>query len=79
MPIVLPFRAVRPAGAPDPSSRLSPPYDVIAPDERVRLAKDPHNAVHLELPESHAGARTLLDAWMAGGALVRRRLDIRRN
>jgi len=53
MPIVLPFRAVRPAGASDPSARLSPPYDVIAPDERVRLAKDPHNAVHLELPESH--------------------------
>ena len=71
MPIVLPFRAVRPAGASDPSARLSPPYDVIAPDERARLAQDPHNAVHLELPESHDGARRLLDAWLAGGVLAR--------
>jgi uncharacterized protein (DUF1015 family) len=71
MPIVLPFRAVRPAGAPDPSARLSPPYDVIAPEERARLAQDPHNAVHLELPESHADARKRLDAWLAEGALKR--------
>jgi uncharacterized protein (DUF1015 family) len=78
MPIVLPFRAVRPSGAPDPSPRLSPPYDVIAPEERARLAREPHNAVHLELPVDDAGpdsryqgARRLLDSWLAQGALAR--------
>jgi uncharacterized protein (DUF1015 family) len=78
MPIVLPFRAVRPAGAADPSPRLSPPYDVIAPEERARLAGDPFNAVHLELPADDAGAgsrypaaRRTLDSWLAQGALAR--------
>ena len=80
MPVVQPFRALRPAG-PDPiADRLSPPYDVISAAERARLAAAPHNPVHLILPEDEPGggegsryaraARTL-EAWRASGALVR--------
>jgi uncharacterized protein (DUF1015 family) len=73
---VTPFAAVRPAPL-DPG-RLSPPYDVIRPDERARLAQDPHNPVHLILPQDDAGegsryaaaARTLA-AWLHEGALRR--------
>ncbi len=73
---VTPFAAVRPE--PTTAGRLSPPYDVIRPDERARLAGDPHNPVHLILPQDDAGegsryaaaARTLT-AWRAEGALVR--------
>jgi len=79
MPNVLPFRAVRPAVPGDPSARLSPPYDVIAPSERARLAADPHNPVHVILPEDEAGqegsrypaARRILDGWLAERALAR--------
>lgn len=78
MPIVLPFRAVRPAATGDLSPRLSPPYDVIAPDERVRLALDPHNPVHVILPESAKGpddrydaARERFASWLAEAALAR--------
>lgn len=78
MPNVLPFRAVRPAVSGDLSARLSPPYDVIAPDERARLAQDPHNPVHVILPQDDAGdgsryaaARRTLDGWLAEGALAR--------
>ena len=79
MPNVLPFRAVRPVATGDPSAHLSPPYDVITPSERARLAGDPHNPVHLILPEDEAGrdgsrypaARRVLDGWLAEGALVR--------
>ena len=59
-------------------ARLSPPYDVIAPSERARLATDPHNPVHLILPQDegaegsrYPAARRTLDAWMAEDALVR--------
>lgn len=83
MPVVLPFRAVRPAGAEPLAERLSPPYDVIAPAERARLAKAAHNPVHLILPEDdpaagpgsryEVAARTLA-AWRATGALERDRV-----
>jgi uncharacterized protein (DUF1015 family) len=53
-----------------------PPYDVI--DEAMRrelLARDPHNAVRLELnpdPDPHAAAATRLTEWVADGILARR-------
>ena len=50
MPVVLPFRAVRPSGEGPIADRLSPPYDVISAAERSRLAAAPHNPVHLILP-----------------------------
>ncbi len=81
MPVVLPFRAVRPAGpAASIAERLSPPYDVIAPADRARLAAGDHNPVHLILPEDdpaagegsrYAVAGRTLTAWGAAGALLR--------
>ncbi len=81
MPVVLPFRAVRPAGpSASIAERLSPPYDVIAPAERARLAAGDHNPVHLILPQDdpaagegsrYAVAGRTLAAWRAAGALAR--------
>jgi uncharacterized protein (DUF1015 family) len=56
---------------------LSPPYDVISPDERAVLAaRDPHNVVRLILPEGegpakyrHSGER--LARWREEGVLAR--------
>ncbi len=54
---------------------LAPPYDVIDPDERGRLAAaDPHNCVRLILPDGdaaqkYASAAKLLDEWLASGFL----------
>ncbi len=56
---------------------ITPPYDVISPDERQRLAdQDPHSMVHLILPEEKDGksryevARDNLKAWREEDALV---------
>ena len=50
----------------------SPPYDVIDPPQRAVLAaSDPHNMVHLVLPESYDAAADALAAWQADGTLVR--------
>jgi uncharacterized protein (DUF1015 family) len=56
---------------------VSPPYDVISPEERAVLAaRDPHNVVHLILPEGtgdakYAHAASLLARWREDGVLVR--------
>jgi uncharacterized protein (DUF1015 family) len=56
---------------------VSPPYDVISPGERATLAaRDPHNVVHLILPEGtgdarYAHAASLLARWRDDGVLVR--------
>ena len=79
MPLVLPFRAVRPTVNGEALAlRLSPPYDVIAPEERERLARDPHNPVHVILPEERSGpgsryedAGRRFGSWLAEGALER--------
>ncbi len=83
VPDLRPFSGLRYAPA-DPdrlAALLCPPYDVISTAERARLAAaDPHNAVHLELPQApnadpakdaYAHAARLLDEWVASGALVR--------
>ncbi|HEU4977738.1 MAG TPA: DUF1015 domain-containing protein [Solirubrobacteraceae bacterium] len=57
----------------------TPPYDVIDPAQRERLAaRSPYNAVHVDLPEPaepggdpYANAAALLERWQADGALVR--------
>ncbi len=55
---------------------VCPPYDVISPRQRDELlARDPHNAVRLELnpdDDPHAAARQTLEAWRADGTLQRR-------
>ncbi|MEZ4221290.1 MAG: DUF1015 domain-containing protein [Polyangiaceae bacterium] len=56
---------------------VAPPYDVIDAGLRARLAaRDPHNIVHLDLPEGdgdarYAHARELFQAWQADGVLRR--------
>lgn len=70
-----PFRGLRFAAEPEP--RLAPPYDVIAPEERDRLAENPESIVHLTLPPGETGerdyesARATLERWKAEGVLVR--------
>ena len=58
---------------------IAPPYDVIEPADRMRLAtRSTFNSVHLELPDAdlRAGldryqvAAHLLSAWQADGVLV---------
>jgi uncharacterized protein (DUF1015 family) len=51
---------------------VSPPYDVIDPEQRAELAsRSPYNVVEIDLPESYERARELFDRWQADGALVR--------
>jgi uncharacterized protein (DUF1015 family) len=83
VPDIRPFRALRfdPEVAGDPANLVAPPYDVIGPDlHRALLARSPHNAVRLDLPQAVAGedpderyrrvARTLA-AWRQDGTLRR--------
>jgi uncharacterized protein (DUF1015 family) len=61
------------------SKVLAPPYDVIDPTERQRLADlDPHNCVRVILPEGegegdqrYTNAAQFLKAWIAEGVLRR--------
>jgi len=51
---------------------VAPPYDVISAEERGRyLALDPHNVVHLTLPDSEQDAADDLKDWQAEGMLER--------
>jgi uncharacterized protein (DUF1015 family) len=59
VPTLRAFRALRYAHLPasDLSTVLCPPYDIIGPDRLEGLmARDPHNAVRLELPQPEPGA-----------------------
>jgi len=76
-PLVVPFRGERYAPA-RVGAVLAPPYDVIASEDRPRYAaRDPHNIVHLIVPEASAGdaryarAAALLEAWRREGVLKR--------
>lgn len=77
MPELKPFAALRygsPAGR--PADLLAPPYDVIGPEEEVRLRDaSPFNAVRLVLPTGgtegrYEEAARLLAEWRAGGVLA---------
>jgi len=77
-PLAAPFRGERYASLGDPSARIAPPYDVLTPQARARLAaEDPHNIVHLMLPEAppgedrYARAAALLAEWRQAGVLAR--------
>jgi uncharacterized protein (DUF1015 family) len=51
---------------------VAPPYDVISAQERADyLARDPHNIVHLTLPDSEEQAARDLAAWRSEGVLIR--------
>src|SRR5205823_12120007 len=66
------FPALRYSSSAGPLERLvAPPYDVISPAERERyLALDPHNVVHLTLPDSEEAAARHLREWRASGVLA---------
>jgi uncharacterized protein (DUF1015 family) len=68
-----PFRALRYSSSAGPLERLvAPPYDVISSEERERyLALDPHNVVHLTLPDSEQEAARELEDWQADEVLER--------
>ena len=74
MPPVGPFRGLAYRVA-DLSDLVCPPYDVISPEQQAALlARDPHNAVRLELSAEaapHAAAAATLSAWQADGTLER--------
>jgi uncharacterized protein (DUF1015 family) len=84
VPELRPFRGLRydpRAVAADAAALLCPPYDVISPLERDRLAAlDARNAVHVELPLSGTGepgaaayrhAARLFAEWQSDGTLRR--------
>ncbi len=72
---VRPFAALRYTRAQEP--RLAGPYDVISPEDRERLAREPENIVHLTLPpgsegeRDYAGAAATLERWRFEGVLRR--------
>src|SRR5213078_3170758 len=77
-PLVAPFRGERYAGGDRLSALIAPPYDVISREDRARYAAlDPHNIVHLILPEAPSGgggdryahAAALLAQWRASGVV----------
>jgi uncharacterized protein (DUF1015 family) len=84
VPILRPFRALRfDAASTDLSAVLTPPYDIISPEQRRDLLeRDPYNAVRLELPadlgsaddESYRGAAGTLAAWRTDHVLVKDRV-----
>jgi uncharacterized protein (DUF1015 family) len=69
-------RATHPGRIADLTDLVCPPYDVISDEQRAKLlAREPHNAVRLELnpePDAHAAAARALAAWIADGTLERR-------
>ena len=75
--LVQPFGGERYRAAERLSRLLAPPYDVITPPERARLAaSDEHNIVHLILPEApgadrYAWAAVRLAEWRRQGVLAR--------
>jgi len=73
---IAPLRALRYPDDTKLEDVIAPPYDVIGPEDRARLAaRSPHNIVHIDLPEGDGDARydhaaALLDRWIADGVLV---------
>jgi uncharacterized protein (DUF1015 family) len=76
---IRPFAAIRFA-APDVSTLIAPPYDVLDQPARDRLSGgDPHNIVSIDLPymppktlgppSAYAGADVTLQAWLRAGIL----------
>lgn len=79
--VLHPFRATRFTAREDVGLRLCPPYDVVSPGERAALVERcDSNAARLILPaeqeaaladgDARAGARRLLDMWVAEGVLA---------
>jgi uncharacterized protein (DUF1015 family) len=71
---IRPFRALRydPTTAGDLQDLVSPPYDVIGPEERERLReRSTYNIVHLTLPDDEAESGPVFVHWVEEGVLRR--------
>jgi uncharacterized protein (DUF1015 family) len=71
-PLVTPFRGEHYAALTRLSDLVAPPYDVISAEARAQYAaRDPHNIVHVMLPEAagdrYAHAADLLGRWRKEG------------
>src|ERR1041384_7253870 len=77
--LIAPFSGEHYAALDRLSDLIAPPYDVISPADRAVLAaRDPHNIVHVMLPEQggddrYTAAPPILDQWRRSGALTRQR------
>jgi uncharacterized protein (DUF1015 family) len=72
--IIAPFRGLHynPAKVPDLTEVVTPPYDVIRPEEReVFAARNPYNMVHLILPQAEPGDDLLQNRYTRAGARFR--------
>lgn len=80
MASIRPLRGLRYSASDNLDSLIAPPYDVLSPAERdAYAAKDPHNVVHLTLPEArpddrskfvkYARSAAALAEWRREGAL----------
>lgn len=74
MPAFLPFRAVRYAPGTDLGAVIAPPYDVLSPDDVRDLAgRDPHNIVHIDVPQGadpYETAAATMAHWLDSGILA---------
>ncbi|HXG19835.1 MAG TPA: DUF1015 domain-containing protein [Methylomirabilota bacterium] len=76
MAIIRPFRGVRynPAVVGDLQQVVSPPYDVISPEQQTLLhLRSPYNAVHLDLnrdPDRYAVAAKTFSRWLEQEVLI---------
>jgi uncharacterized protein (DUF1015 family) len=75
MPKIAPFPAIRYAPGTDLQAVIAPPYDVLSDGDVAELgARDPHNIVHIDVPnhgtDRYATAAATLHQWLLDGVLV---------
>jgi uncharacterized protein (DUF1015 family) len=77
MPELKPFKGIRYSSSADIKDLTCPPYDVISPEEQVRLhERHPNNAVRLELARPEGGAEkyrnvaATFEGWLSEGVVV---------
>jgi uncharacterized protein (DUF1015 family) len=52
-----------------PEKVISPPYDVLSPDDKKALAREEFNVVHLDSPASYQEAAIKLNSWILDNIL----------
>ncbi|WP_028575108.1 DUF1015 domain-containing protein [Desulfonatronovibrio hydrogenovorans] len=53
-----------------PDQVISPPYDVLSPDDKNKLAGEPFNVVHVDSPSSYQAAAHTLTDWVKNKILI---------
>ena len=76
MPRFEPFTGIHYNASIDPENVMAPPYDVLSPADRAELAhRDPHNIVHIDVPDPAQGdewygrASSLMHQWLQDAVL----------